>query len=239
MDTAGALDFLDLCSTESDTGKVVDRFLALIKLFGFDVAAGGAWVGVGGTRIYRFYFNNWPKDWLELYEAHGYFDADPIPIETRRRMAPFLLSEVIHERAFTVEGKRVLDAARAYGWTEVMGVPVHGPASYQGLVSMASLKPLTLTGVERGLLRAAALAVHDRAHSAVGHGTLTSPDIKLTPREIDCMRWVAAGKTDAEIAVILGIAPATAHFHVERVKLKAGTRSRTEAVARLVLEGTI
>jgi LuxR family quorum sensing-dependent transcriptional regulator len=53
------------------------------------------------------------------------------------------------------------------------------------------------------------------------------------------MRWVAAGKTDAEIGIILGIAAATAHYHVEQVKKKAGTRSRSEAVALLVLAGNI
>ncbi|WP_258052358.1 LuxR C-terminal-related transcriptional regulator [Mesorhizobium sp. INR15] len=53
------------------------------------------------------------------------------------------------------------------------------------------------------------------------------------------MRWVAAGKTDAEIGIILGIAAATAHYHVEQVKKKAGTRSRSEAVALLVLAGTV
>ncbi len=53
------------------------------------------------------------------------------------------------------------------------------------------------------------------------------------------MRWVATGKSDAEIAAILGIAAPTVHYHVERVKKKFRTSSRTEAVAYLMLAGTI
>jgi len=218
---------------------VIERFLRTIKLFGFEVSAGGGWVGVGASRVHRFYFNNWPKDWFDFYLASGFFDNDPMIIETRRRMTPFLLSEMGDARSFTVEGKLVLEAGRAYGWSEVMGVPIHGPSGYEGLVSMASLHSVSMTATERSLLHTMALAVHARAHAAIGHGDSTRPPVILTPREAECMRWVAAGKTDAEIGIILGIATATAHYHVEQVKKKAGTRSRSEAVALLVLAGNI
>lgn len=239
MPKAAGLEFLDLCANEADVSKVIERYLETIKLFGFDVSASGAWVGVGALRAHRFYFNNWPKDWLDLYLERGFFDVDPMVFETRRRMTPFLWSEMGDARSFTVEGRQVIDAGKAYGWSEVMGVPIHGPAGYQGLVSMASLNPVSMGATERALLHTMALAVHDRAHASIGHGESTRPPINLTPREMECMRWVAAGKTDAEIGIILGVATATAHYHVEQVKKKAGTRSRSEAVALLVLEGTI
>jgi DNA-binding CsgD family transcriptional regulator len=62
---------------------------------------------------------------------------------------------------------------------------------------------------------------------------------ELSKREVECMKWVAAGKTDWETAQILGISRSTAHFHVERVKKKLRKSSRTEAVAILVLHGLI
>lgn len=160
-------------------------------------------------------------------------------IETRRRMTPFLWSEIVSARSFTVEGRLVLDAGKAYGWSEVMGIPIHGPAGYQGLVSLASMNPVSVDATERALLHTMALAVHDRARASIGFGDSTRPPIHLTPREKECMHWVAAGKTDAEIGIILGIATATAHYHVEQVKKKADTRSRSEAVPLLVLAGTI
>jgi DNA-binding CsgD family transcriptional regulator len=54
----------------------------------------------------------------------------------------------------------------------------------------------------------------------------------LTPRELECLRWVAIGKTDAEIAVILSISPRTARFHVENAKLKLRADTRIQAVAQ-------
>jgi LuxR family quorum-sensing transcriptional regulator LasR len=52
----------------------------------------------------------------------------------------------------------------------------------------------------------------------------------LTPRESEILTWLAHGKTDREIANLVGLSEKTIHHHVERIKLQA--RNRTHAVAR-------
>ena len=64
-----------------------------------------------------------------------------------------------------------------------------------------------------------------------------SPADKISPRELECLRWVANGKTDAEIAEILSISEATVKFHVNGARRKLGARNRAQATARLVLSG--
>jgi LuxR family quorum sensing-dependent transcriptional regulator len=63
--------------------------------------------------------------------------------------------------------------------------------------------------------------------------------VKLSAREVECLQWAAAGKSDADIAVLVGIRPATAHFHIEQAKRRLGVRSRVEAVAVGVLRGIL
>jgi DNA-binding CsgD family transcriptional regulator len=239
MKQAAVQDFIGFCAAEENSSKVIEAFLETIRLFGFEVAAGGGWTGAGAKRVHRFYFNNWPVDWFEPYIAKGFFEIDPMVIETRRRMTPFLWTEMVNAASFAEEGRIVVDAARTYGWSEVMGIPIHGPAGYQALVTLASLKSVSISPAERSLLRAMAFAVHDHARASVGFGEITRPSFQLTSREAECMHWVAAGKTDLEIGIILGIATATAHFHIEQVKKKVGTRSRSEAIALLVLLGIV
>ena len=53
----------------------------------------------------------------------------------------------------------------------------------------------------------------------------------LTSREREILRWIADGKRDGEIAVILGLAPKTVGKHVEHVLRKLGVNNRTAAVA--------
>ncbi|MGZ5182202.1 MAG: helix-turn-helix transcriptional regulator [Ramlibacter sp.] len=55
-------------------------------------------------------------------------------------------------------------------------------------------------------------------------------DGPLTPREGDVMKWVACGKTDADIAVLLAISPRTVHKHLEHIYEKLGVETRTAAV---------
>jgi DNA-binding CsgD family transcriptional regulator len=61
------------------------------------------------------------------------------------------------------------------------------------------------------------------------------PDLSppgLTQREAEVMHWLACGKTDAEIAVLLAISPRTVQKHLEHIYVKLGVETRTAAVMR-------
>ncbi len=53
----------------------------------------------------------------------------------------------------------------------------------------------------------------------------------LTHREEDVLYWVAQGKTNAETAGILKIAPGTVKIHLEKIYQKLGVENRTSASA--------
>ena len=54
----------------------------------------------------------------------------------------------------------------------------------------------------------------------------------LTKRETDVLVWVARGKSNGDIATILGARPATVAKHLEHVFRKLGVETRTAAAAR-------
>lgn len=54
----------------------------------------------------------------------------------------------------------------------------------------------------------------------------------VTPRETEALRWLAAGKTDREIAAILGCSYRTVQKHLQRLYIKLGVETRTAAVLR-------
>ncbi len=59
------------------------------------------------------------------------------------------------------------------------------------------------------------------------------PDAEgLTPRENEVLHWLAHGKTDAEIAALLGLSPRTVQKHLEHIYIKLGVETRTAAVMR-------
>lgn len=56
-------------------------------------------------------------------------------------------------------------------------------------------------------------------------------DSDLTDREIECLYWIAEGKTSDEIAVILGISRNTINNYITSVMRKTATKTRSEAIA--------
>jgi PAS domain S-box-containing protein len=61
----------------------------------------------------------------------------------------------------------------------------------------------------------------------------------LTFRELTVLHLVAAGKTDRQVALELGISPLTVHKHLTNIFSKMGATSRTEAGVRALREGLL
>ena len=60
---------------------------------------------------------------------------------------------------------------------------------------------------------------------------------EFTAREIECLQWAAAGKSDAEIALILDLSAKTVYFHINGAKRRINASSRTHAVASAIRIG--
>ncbi|MEK0429949.1 MAG: hypothetical protein RL001_2476 [Pseudomonadota bacterium] len=61
--------------------------------------------------------------------------------------------------------------------------------------------------------------------------TASLDQYQLTPREIEVLAWVAKGKTNRDIADILGMSPRTVNKHLEHIFVKLGVETRSAAAA--------
>lgn len=59
-------------------------------------------------------------------------------------------------------------------------------------------------------------------------------EMDLTDRELECIYWIAEGKTSDEIAMILGISRNTINNYITSVMRKTATKNRSEAIAYAV-----
>jgi DNA-binding CsgD family transcriptional regulator len=73
-----------------------------------------------------------------------------------------------------------------------------------------------------------ALIISERRRQ-VPPGALAS--LGLSPREAQVLAWVAEGKTNGEIGIILAARPRTVAKHLERIFRKLGVETRTAAAA--------
>jgi DNA-binding NarL/FixJ family response regulator len=76
--------------------------------------------------------------------------------------------------------------------------------------------------------------LNDARHSRNAAPAIASADLshyQLTPRELDVLAWIARGKTNRDIADILGMSPRTVNKHLEHIFVKLGVETRAAAAA--------
>jgi len=66
-----------------------------------------------------------------------------------------------------------------------------------------------------------------------------APEPRLSPRQLACLRLVAAGKTTLQIGAELGISNRTVEQYVGDACTRLGVRTRIEAVVKAVRMGLI
>jgi DNA-binding NarL/FixJ family response regulator len=72
-------------------------------------------------------------------------------------------------------------------------------------------------------------AALDARRASTPTGPASPPD-ELTPREVEVLKLIAAGLSNAEIADALVVSAATVKTHVNRIFFKTGARDRAQAV---------
>jgi DNA-binding CsgD family transcriptional regulator len=58
-------------------------------------------------------------------------------------------------------------------------------------------------------------------------------DFGLTKRQLEVARWIGQGKTNTQIAAVLGISPRTVQKHIEHIFEKMGVKTRVAVASRL------
>lgn len=223
------------CTTAEDVGALVREEVAR---HGYTASAGRAFMPSDQERRFEFFFRDCPKGWADLADTRKFAARSFLLTEARRRLTPFTWLEAMEGRALSASEREVWDAAIAWGWTNGFVVPIHGPAGYFACVGMDSPERDLDLGLDRRLhLQMIATLAHERCHALTSDTPSDGLFEAMSARELECLRWVAAGKTDWEIGAILSISATTVKFHVDSARRKLGARNRAQAAALLVLNG--
>lgn len=122
-----------------------------------------------------------------------------------------------------------------FGYSGALIAPVHLPGGQVGAVVWVATAPLDMAAVfaahaEPLFARATRFLA---AHAELAATRRRGLPVPLSAREVQCVRWAAAGKTNAEIGTILTLSVSTVRFHLRNAgdKLGAATRARLIQVA--------
>ena len=99
--------------------------------------------------------------------------------------------------------------------------------------SLTLLCPVDVILSQQGL-RATGVHASYLASLLFSEQTKGGRELELTDRELECLYWIAEGKTSDEIAMIIGISKNTINNYITSVMRKTATRTRSEAIAYAV-----
>ena len=137
------------------------------------------------------------REWSQRYVRLGYHRSDPAVRMLRDQTRPFTWTEA-RTRHPSTEGEQVMNDCRDHtGCAEGFVVPVRETDG--ALLSAAFCGPaLDLEPAVRPAFHLAGYYYATRGREILNRIEL-DPVCPLSPRQLECLRWVHAGKTDGEI----------------------------------------
>jgi DNA-binding CsgD family transcriptional regulator len=177
--------------------------------------------------------SSYPVRWRAEYDAQGFALIDPTVQHCARSVVPV----VWMPQLFRSERQQdLLSQAAEYKLRSGASIPIHGINGECAMMSLASDKAKFLADPKRvsALLpnvQLLAAYVHE-SYAKVAARVAAADSPRLTPRELECLKWIAGGKTAWETSQILSCSERTINFHVTNIVHKLGVSNRRHAVAR-------
>ncbi|MDI4642805.1 autoinducer binding domain-containing protein [Rhodoblastus acidophilus] len=223
--------FIESIERSSDAAEVERSLLKIAVQYGFNSVFAGI---VPTTRVSpdeiasRILFQRFPSEWAGRYHDRGFVFRDPIVRRLQSDRAPFDWDEAYSSCPAADDVALIKGEAAEFGLRDGYVVPV--PTLDGSLAAVSFGGPDAAVDAEgRALLGfAASYAVGAFLHHRESRRRLLG---KVTPREFDCLLWAAEGKTDWEIAVILGISKPTVVKHLLSAREKLGAVTKGHAIA--------
>ena len=197
-----------------------------------------------GVKLEEAYLrSNYAPSWRDTYDRQNMAYADPTVAHCIAHTIPLIWSPDIFR---TPLQRQMYEEAASYGLRAGITLPIHGPAQELGILCLVSdrLPGRQFHDDARQALPKLALMRDIVFESAIGFARPPEPpqpndEPRLTRRELECLQWIAEGKTSQEIARLLSCSAGTVDFHVTNLRKKLDARSRREAVLKGIRMGLV
>nr|WP_280173574.1 LuxR family transcriptional regulator [Allosphingosinicella indica] len=183
--------------------------------------------------------HNYPPDWVRYFDDNALGPSDPVHRATHMTSVGFPWSELSRLIPLSARDEDILERAAARGVGEGFTVPVHVPGEAHGSCSFATAHGQAL---DAGQFAAAQLVGAFAFEAARRIACMRRPLAErpmLTDRQRDCVLWAARGKSDWEIAQILGVSHETVIRHLKLARERYDVSRRSQLMAHALYDGAI
>jgi len=217
----------------------LDEMKRIAQLTVEELGMSGYYFAVSDPAKVRHMVDDRPQEWLERYRYKGYFAFDPVFTAMLGPTRDFTWDEVYAESDLSSPAFRKLQEGRSFGLTNGFVIKRKRGANDRSAFCYYTDRDkefFSLMRSKRASLVCVSQAIIEKFKSIMGP-TTTIPI--LSPREIECLNWASAGKTNDEIADILSISSSTVNSHIQKAGQKLGTHTKISAIVKAVQLGLV
>ena len=184
--------------------------------------------------------NNYPASWVTVYDRKRLFLNDPVLKACKNSTVGFAWDDLDAFLDVTLEHRAILDLSAREGLGAGYTVPANIPGELPGSCSFVTKAGIPLPRDNLLVAQFVGAAAFQTARRIVG---LTKADTSkhpgLTPRQKDCLLWAMRGKTDGEIATILGLSEETVSQHLNMARARYDVTKRLPLALKAIYMGHI
>lgn len=225
--SATSLDELSLVLTDV-SARLRFRYFAMVQHIDF---------GGGSARGLRLH--NYPAQWVDFFDRRGLGPTDPVHRASHTTLTAFRWQDVGAMIPLTPQDREVLASAIGHGLRDGITVPAHVPGELLGSTSFASAA--NDDDDDPHALAVAQLAgqfAFESSRRLMASRPCTG-GAKLTSRQLECIMYVGRGKTDGEIAQILGLSHNTVIEHLRHARERYNAAARSVLPVRALYDGAL
>ena len=176
--------------------------------------------------------SSYPTSWTSHYLKSGYEQLDPVILKAAQGEASFTWGMDAGPLVLTSAQKVLFDEAAEFDIRYGLTIPVHRNGDGFAAVTFAvgERHPIFERRMQHQarLLQLMAYSLHAHARRRLVGGPMDG--LALSPRERECMKWAAEGKSCWDIGRILNISHHTVADHLDNAKAKLGVKTNIQAV---------
>jgi LuxR family transcriptional regulator, quorum-sensing system regulator CciR len=233
-------DFVAAAQMAESLKSLQDMISRVLPRFGLDYFLMSHHVDFGKPAPGTVQISNYPAEFVAVQREHGGWRDDPVLLACEKTTAGFFWSDVVTLMPLSDYHRSRFEMGRRYGLADSFVVPNHIPGEYSGSVHFTvgpsrpfprHLAPALQSFATYGFEAARRLA---RTHDG---STLNS--VPLTDRQIDCVLLSARGKSDTDIAQLLGLTRRTVNEYIEGAKRRYCVATRQQLIVRALFNSQI
>ena len=178
----------------------------------------------------RLVVSNWPSELVRGYDSFGFFATSRLVVETAATKRPVQGDAhfLAPAGASSLQADEVAALAERHGLAASTAFLLHTTEG-EAYAMVFSGKRGPVARGEMAEFYFAAVQLFECLEKTFSTGG--SARDKLSSREIECLRWAAAGKSSDEIAIILGISVYTVSSYFKSATRKLEAVNRMQAIA--------